>query len=217
MFGGTDNRVDGLIGGTYKVEITNTTKQCIEVLEFIIEDQSVSPLINLVSSTDDAYCINGGFVGDGALTIEITDEGAAAALSDFSVEWYRGRLNERPKDKDYTDSIEFLYDDSGTVPATGTAFGVAYDYASTRGDAALGGDILTLTGLSAGDYTVFISKNNSASDASGQNFECETLVTYTVSKNSPYLSVNHPATPGAAGSYTVVDNTNCDPFVCRSL
>ncbi|MGY8908060.1 MAG: hypothetical protein ACKVJI_12355, partial [Pseudomonadales bacterium] len=209
---GINNRIDGLIGGTYKVEITNTTKQCIEVLEFIIEDQSVSPLINLVSSTDDAYCINGGFVGDGALTIEITDEGAAAALSDFSVEWYRGRLNERPKDKDYTDSIEFLYDDSGTVPATGTAFGVAYDYASTRGDAALGGDILTLTGLSAGDYTVFISKNNSASDASGQNFECETLVTYTVSKNSPYLSVNHPATPGAAGSYTVVDNTNCDPL-----
>jgi hypothetical protein len=105
-----------------------------------------------------------------------------------------------------------LYDDSGTVPAPGTAFGVAYDFASTRGDAALGGDILTLTGLSAGDYTVFISKNNSASDASGQNFECETLVTYTVSKNSPYLSVNHPATPGAAGSYTVVDNTNCDPL-----
>ena len=71
-------------------------------------------------------------------------------------------------------------------------------YASTRGDAAVGANILTLTGLSAGDYTVFISKNNSASDATGQNYDCETIVTYTVDKNSPYLSVRSSGDSRAA-------------------
>ena len=209
---GTDNRVDGLIGGTYKVQITNSTTECSEVIEFIIEDKSVNPLVNLVSSNDDAYCINSSYVGDGTITIEITDEGAIANLADFSVEWYRGRLNERPKNKDYTDSLAFLYDDIGTVPATGVSEGIAFDNAETRGDALVGSNILSLTGLASGDYTVYINKNNGASDVNGQNYDCEAIVTYTIDKNSPFLSVNHPATLGGAGSYAVVDNVECNPL-----
>ena len=207
---GTDNRVDGLIGGTYYVEITNTTTECKEAVEFMIEDNSVNPIINLVSSTDDTYCSNAGFIGDGTITVAITDDGSAATLSDFSVEWYRGRLNQRTANA--TDSIEFLYDDAGTVPATGVAFGDPYDFSVTRGDAAVGANILTLTGLSEGDYTIYVRKNNGANDATGDNYDCETIVTYTVGKNSPFLSVKHPAFPGDLTSYTLVDNLNCNPL-----
>ena len=58
---GTNNRVDGLIGGTYYVEITNTATECKDAVEFMIEDNSVNPIINLISSTDDTYCSNAGF------------------------------------------------------------------------------------------------------------------------------------------------------------
>ena len=105
-----------------------------------------------------------------------------------------------------------FFDDAGTAPATGVAFGVPYDFSSTRGDATIGANILTLTGLSEGDYTIYVRKNNGANDATGDNYDCETIVTYSVGKNSPFLSVKHPATPGDLTSHTLVDNLNCNPL-----
>ncbi|MGB3463699.1 MAG: gliding motility-associated C-terminal domain-containing protein [Cyclobacteriaceae bacterium] len=129
---GTNNRIEGLEGDTYTVVITNTTTQCVTTapITITIDDRQVNPVVNSSVLVDDSFCDNTGNAGDGQLSIEIFENGAATASdpNDFTVTWYRGNT-----------TINLLSANLGTAVIGGT-------------------NNTELTGLSAGQYTVEIVK-----------------------------------------------------------
>ena len=192
---GTGNPFDdggaGLGAGTYYVEITRNSSECVSSTReaIVVEEVTIDPVINLNTSSDDTFCDGTNNVGDGSLAIAITEDGGAAiTLADYSIEWYRGSFTVSPT----TASANFLHDDAGSASGANV------------GSAAVGGDIRTLTGLETGTYTVFITKDNG--DASGNGNEgCSTFATFNVGVDQPTLTVS--LTTGV----TVVDNDNCSP------
>lgn len=182
----SETEADDLTAADYQIDIVSDLTGCITSYAFTIIDNSVNPIINLTTSANDTFCDNTGNVGNGAVTIEIDDEGSTATLTDFSVEWYRGILAVAPG---LTDP-DFIANDIGNAAGANVGTAVA------------GGDILTLTGLATGTYTVFIDKNNGGISSLG----CTAVTTITVDSMPDILSVN------ATTSYTVMDNDNCTPL-----
>ena len=156
-----------LSGGTYSATITNTTTGCaVAGLEITIDDDNKNPVVNLSTKTADTYCDGSNNMGDGTLTITISEPGQVFVLANFSVEWYRGTHTIAPG----TANANFLYDDAGSV--SGASVGSA---------AILGGNIRTLEGLENGTYTVFITKDN----VTDPNEGCETFATFTIGIHRP--------------------------------
>ncbi|WP_372530114.1 gliding motility-associated C-terminal domain-containing protein [Ekhidna sp.] len=166
------NEVAGLAPGTYYVQITNTaaaggtgcSQGASDFVEFIIEDETVNPTINLVGSiTQDTYCDNTGNVGDGALTISIEDEGAAGTPADYTITWYRGTISA---------ANEIFPGDGGL-----------------RGSANANGSLTALSDLATGNYTVVINKNLGDTPGTG-NQGCTATAVYNVGSmdNIPTLN-----------------------------
>ena len=160
-----NDRLEDLDAGTYTFNITHNTTGCTTgSIDVVVEDVAVNPVVNASTISEDTYCDNTGFVGDGSITISITEDGAAATLANYSVEWYRGTFTTAPGTAD----DDFLADESN---ATGTNSGN-----TNAGDAVVGVDIATLNGLGTGDYTVFVTKDLGGSG----NIGCTTFATFNV-------------------------------------
>ena len=168
---GHRNRIENLEAGTYSVIATNTFSSCsTDSFEFIIDDLSENPIVQIALLNSDTFCDNTGNEGDGQLEIQITHNGLLADLADYTVTWYRG----------------------GT---TATAL------TSALGSASIGGtNNNSLTGLSAGQYTVEVTSDMSP------NLGCSGVATFTVASELPIISL-HPQI-----DLTIGDNQNCfDP------
>ncbi|MFT6866837.1 MAG: gliding motility-associated-like protein, partial [Cyclobacteriaceae bacterium] len=140
------------------------------------------PVVQAVTKTADTFCSNTGNTGDGAITINITDDGAPATLGNYSVEWYRGTKATNPGNTD----ADFIADD--IVTAAG----------ANAGTAAINGGILSLQGLATGTYTVFIDKNNGGTS----NLGCLASATFNIVNDRKFPVINIPETQLTA-------NTTC--------
>ncbi|MEP2305750.1 MAG: gliding motility-associated C-terminal domain-containing protein, partial [Ekhidna sp.] len=161
--------IAGLPNGTYYVQITNTaetgcTQTLAEFVEFIIDDERVSPIINLASGIiEDTFCDNGANVGDGEISISIIDEGIAGTPTDFTITWYRGTA---------AAANEIFPTDGGT-----------------QGSATSNADFTTISNLAKGDYTVVVTKDLGDTPANG-NVGCAATAVYNVGSmlNIPTLN-----------------------------
>ncbi len=162
-----------LIEGDYIIFFTENSTGCTLEYSFSIEDTAELPTVRATSRDDDSYCSPFGteFRGDGSLTIEVEDNDSSTP-GDFNITWYRGAVV----------GTNPIYDGG---PNTGTTL------------AAANTDSLQLTGLSAGQYTVRVTKSVSP------NNTCERVTTFTISSNPPTLSV-------ALGDIDATDNFNCE-------
>ncbi|MEQ6165614.1 gliding motility-associated C-terminal domain-containing protein, partial [Ekhidna sp. MALMAid0563] len=185
----SETEADDLAAGDYRIDIESDLTGCVTSYQFTIQDNTIDPVISLNTKSPDTYCDGVNNIGDGSVTVNITEDGGAAInLADYSVEWYRGTYAVAPG----TGDPDFLHDDAGS----GSGGNV--------GSAAVGGDIRTLTDLENGTYTVFINKDNG--DVSGNGNEgCQAFATFTIGSDQPTLTVN------LASGVTVVDNDNCTP------
>ncbi len=156
------NEVAGLAPDTYYVQITNTAavngtgcaQAAADFIEFIIEDETVNPIINLASAiVQDTYCDNTGNVGDGSVAISITDDGVAATPTDFTITWYRGAI---------AAGNEIFPADAGS-----------------RGSATANGTLTTLSDLAEGDYSVVIVKDLGDTPGTG-NEGCTSTAVFNV-------------------------------------
>ncbi len=185
----SETEADNLAAGDYRIDIESDLTGCVTSYQFTIQDNTIDPVISLNTKSPDTYCDGVNNIGDGSVTVNITEDGGAAiTLADYSVEWYRGTYTVAPGLAD----PDFLHDDAGS----GSGANV--------GSALVGGDIRTLTDLENGTYTVFINKDNG--DVSGNGNEgCQAFATFTIGSDQPTLTVN------LATGVTVVDNDNCTP------
>ncbi|MEL6562184.1 MAG: hypothetical protein AAFQ94_28620, partial [Bacteroidota bacterium] len=169
------NRIENLAAGTYSVIATNTATDCTTDRIFItIEDEEVLPVINATLIDDDTFCDNTGNQGNGRIDISITEDGAPAVTGNYTITWYRG--------SSAVAADEIFPNDPSTV----------------RGSAATV-DNLSLTDLSAGQYTVTILKNGTSPNAG-----CEAEATFTVGSDQAILSLT-------ALDYSIQNNQNCSP------
>ncbi|MEP5104557.1 MAG: hypothetical protein ABJQ84_08040, partial [Ekhidna sp.] len=168
------SQVAGLAPDTYYLQITNVAaangtgcaQAASDFIEFIIEDQTVTPTINLASAiVQDTYCDNAGNVGDGSIAISITDDGLVATPTDFTITWYRGTIA----------AANEIY------PADG----------GTRGSATTNGTFTTLSDLASGNYTVVINKDLGDTPGTG-NEGCTATAVYNVGsmEDTPTLDVS---------------------------
>ncbi|MEQ9466991.1 MAG: gliding motility-associated C-terminal domain-containing protein, partial [Ekhidna sp.] len=175
-----DNRIEDLTGGTYRVIVTNETTGCTNTaqIDIDIDDIQIDPVITLNAMTEDTFCDNLLFEGDGALTVNLSENGAPATLADYSVEWYRGTYTMASYPG--TGSNDFIADETN-----GTGTNSAQPNA---GDAVVGVNILSLTGLTDGTYTVYVSKDEGPLSP---NFGCTDIATFTIGNNEdvPTLDV----------------------------
>ncbi|WP_221409436.1 gliding motility-associated C-terminal domain-containing protein [Marinoscillum furvescens] len=187
---GTDNRVDDLTGGTYKLRITNNSTECVssQLIDITIDDVQVDPVVQLASKTADAFCDGADENGDGTIDVNITEAGAAANLGDYTVEWYRGAFTNRPAGG--TGDASFMFDNQGNT--TGAA----------RGSADIGADITQLDSLEFGSYTVYIQKDGTTAPNAG----CDIIATYNIINDQPTFSVD----VSDASQVVTMDNQNCD-------
>ena len=185
----SETEANDLAAGTYRIDIEDDLTGCVTSYQFTILDTTLDPVISLDTRSDDTYCDGPNNIGDGAITINLTEDGGAPiTLTDYSVAWYRGTFLIEPGILD----PDFLHDDVGNV---GTPANV--------GSASVGVDILSLDELEAGTYTVFAIKDNG--DASGNGNEgCDVFATFTIDADQPSLTVN-------STSIRVEDNDNCTP------
>ncbi len=160
------SQVAGLAPDTYYLQITNVAaangtgcaQAAADFIEFVIEDQTVDPIINLTGlAIEDTYCDNTGNVGDGSLSISITDDGVAGTPTDFTITWYRGTISGANE----------------IFPADG----------GSRGSATANGTLTTLSDLATGDYTVVINKDLGDTPGTG-NSGCTTTAVFNVGSNS---------------------------------
>ncbi|MEL6562766.1 MAG: hypothetical protein AAFQ94_31645, partial [Bacteroidota bacterium] len=160
---GTDNRLEGLEAGNYSVVATNTETGCATgMVVTILDDTAINPTVQLVGSTADMICTTAGNVGNGELTISITDNSPVFNIAEFDITWFRG--------------------DDETI-ATNEIFPT--DAGGLRGSAQTA-DNLTLTDLQEGQYTVVVTKSAAASINAG----CSTVSTFTIDSNEPTLSIS---------------------------
>ncbi len=169
--------VTDLDAGTYYVTISSVSTGCPstgnQVHTFTLDDNKGVLAITRAGSSEDTYCDNAGFAGDGSLTVAIMEDGATAVPSDYAVGWYRGAFAVDPG----TGNSNFLHDNRSSPSGANV------------GTAATGVDIRTLQGLSTGDYTVFITKNAGASPNSG----CTAFTVLSVDRMSDIPVLNSEA------------------------
>ncbi|MEL6560231.1 MAG: hypothetical protein AAFQ94_18730, partial [Bacteroidota bacterium] len=168
---GNQNRIENLDAGNYSVIASNTVSGCTtDSFVFIINDVSENPVVQIAQLYSDSFCDNTGNQGDGQLEIEILEDGGSADLSDYTVTWYRG---------------------STTVTTL----------ASAIGSASIGGtNNNLLTGLSAGQYTVEVTKDNLT-----PNSGCVAVATFTVASESPIISLDPTLDLIIGGNQNCVD------------
>ncbi|MEM9337440.1 MAG: gliding motility-associated C-terminal domain-containing protein [Bacteroidota bacterium] len=139
--------VNNLPEGTYFVQITNSGETgCFqtrdEYVAFTIGDSTdvISIIRDVANSSDDTFCDNTGFQGDGAIEMDVMEDGASAILSEYTITWYRD-----------------------AIASGNELFSVANQGSAT--DAS--GDLTRLEGLSSGVYAVEVVKNAGPSSNSG--------------------------------------------------
>ncbi len=162
---GTGNPFDdggaGLAAGTYYVEITRNSSECVSSTReaIVVDEDPVNPVINAVA-TEDTFCDDlGTFSGDGTLTINVTEDGAPAIIGDYNITWFRGAT-------------------AGSNPI----FSGGPDTGATLASNA---DSTALTGLTTGDYTVVVTKTGGT-----DNVGCSTTTTLNVGVDQPILTVD---------------------------
>ncbi|MEP0270236.1 gliding motility-associated C-terminal domain-containing protein, partial [Ekhidna sp.] len=167
------SEVAGLAPDTYYLQITNTaaangtgcTQPAADFIEFIIEDETVNPIINLATSIiEDTFCDNTGNVGDGEISISIVDEGVAATSADYTITWYRGAVL----------AANEIY------PVDG----------GTRGSATINATSTILSDLATGDYSVVVTKDLGDTPVTG-NEGCTATAAFNVGSmdNIPTIDV----------------------------
>lgn len=153
------NTISVVSEGTYYLRVTDNTTNIgcqSDIIAVTIGDDSIDPVINLDSVTDDLVCDGTNQLGDGTATISITEDGSQAIfLPDYSVEWYRGTHANSPGTAD----IDFLANETNS---NNTNSGSA-----NAGSSLVNGNILSLDGLETGSYTVFIAKDNGNASGNG--------------------------------------------------
>ena len=197
--GGTFARIDDLDAGTYSITVTNEVTGCTSSTQVDIDltDETVTPVVQIETGTvqNDTFCDNTNNMGNGALSVDIFHDAVQIDPVDanqYVVEWYRGTTVQT------TAHVDFLFDNQSAINAD----------ANVIGDALAGADISDLTGLSAGDYTIFISKIGSG--AMTPNFGCDIETTFTVPKVEDIPTLDEAAIMAAK-----VDNTNCVPALAN--
>ncbi|MCP4461014.1 MAG: gliding motility-associated C-terminal domain-containing protein, partial [Cytophagales bacterium] len=195
--GGTSTRIEDLDAGTYTISVTNEVTGCqtsiITDIDVVLDDVTEDPTVQVEIGTvvDDTFCDNTNQVGDGALSVDIFHAGSQVDPVDanlYVVEWYRGSTVQT------SGHVDFLFDNLGTTNAD----------ANVVGDALVGADISILSGLSGGDYTIFISKTGAG--ATDPNLGCDVFTTFTIPKTEDIPTLDETAITAAK-----VDNTNCVP------
>ncbi len=187
---GVNDRLDSLSAGVYTATATNDSTGCVSKTEVSIEieDEPINPVIRSIAKTATTFCDDSGNSGNGSLEIRITEAGAAAILTDYTITWYR-------------DSV---------VTAANEIY--PNNPSSLRGTARnQSGDLTLLDSLKKGYYTVVIQKNNAPSPNAGciaqRTFEViEDLDFPTI--NIPDAQITHNTLCGATGNgaLTIDDN-----------
>ena len=134
------------------------------MVEFVIEDETVDPIINLAGTiTKDTFCDNTGNVGNGEIAISINDDGVAGTPGDFTITWYRGTISVGNE----------------IFPADG----------GTRGSATASGDLTTISDLATGNYTVMITKDLGDTPGTG-NEGCTSTAVFNVGSADDIPTLN---------------------------
>ncbi len=189
--GDSDAReVTGLAPATYYVTIQKDGSGCPTagdeaIHQFTISDESITPKLVLSKRGDDLYCDNGtnSDQGNGSLTALLQLDGANATLTEYLIKWYRGTS----VPADTTDNDNFLHDNAATASGANV------------GTAAIGTNILNLTGLSKGKYTITARKTGGTG-----NLGCDETATFEVLQDSTVIYVNPDS------GTTSTNNFNCE-------
>ena len=165
------NVLDPIGEGTYYIEVSNSVTSCAMPTgvrkAVTVDDISTIPLIQLVSKTSDLYCSpTVANEGNGSLIMKVVHESLDPA--------------------DSTDYTITWYRGTGT----GTTL------ASAPGSSTVSPNGTVLTGLSAGTYTVTVSKNGTPNDG------CSAQKTFTIIRDEPTYAL-------PLSAMTISNNFNC--------
>ncbi|MEQ9302235.1 MAG: gliding motility-associated C-terminal domain-containing protein, partial [Cyclobacteriaceae bacterium] len=218
--------ISGLVEGTYTATIINNITACEFISQnFIIEADSIVPLLSLESTAGSNYCdviddARGAnfIIGDGALNIDLTHasdvidnpDGSIIANTDYLIEWYIDLAD--PTTNPGNGDALFLFDNLGNTNAN-------LEFVGTVRPVNVGGndDFTNIDSLRAGTYTVFVTKLATATNPNDIYLGCGSSASYVIediSLNPEQIVVSQPV---ADNSFTPVNigtgkgnNYNCD-------
>lgn len=79
----TGSTINGLPKGSYSVKVIDNNSKCESILVTVVVDQTLAPVINSISSTEDNSCDRNS--PNGTVTVSI-----AGNPADYTIEWFKG-------------------------------------------------------------------------------------------------------------------------------